>query len=126
MGAARILVVEDDEGIRRVLDVMLRQAGYEVIAAADGEEGLRALREGRFDLVLTDLALPKVSGLQVVRAAKHHASSRVVAMSAHWQYGTLLAEAERLGCDAVLGKPFDRAQLLRLVAEELSKAGSRP
>jgi CheY-like chemotaxis protein len=73
---ARVLVVEDDRFLRRACEASLRQRGLDVIAAADGEEGLRLARSERPALVLLDLLMPKMSGLEVLRALKGDAATR--------------------------------------------------
>ena len=95
--AARILVVEDRDSLRRLLERALAGEGYAVTAAASGGEGVRAVREAPIDLVLTDLKLPDLSGLEVL-AASRAAQPRapVVVLTA---YGTVAAavEAMKLG-----------------------------
>lgn len=117
---ARILVVEDDPAIRRVFESVLGRAGYEIEEAVDGVEALEKLEAGRFDLVITDLALPRASGLQVIKWVKKKGCCPVVAMTAHWQTSPLVEEAQALGCDAMLAKPFDHHQLVNLVAEHIT------
>jgi len=113
---ARILVVEDDPSIRRLFEFFLGKAGYDIVTVENGQVAIERLDAERFDLVVTDLALPKISGLQVIRRVKEMEYCPVVAMSAHWQNSPLLIEAEELGCDATLAKPFDPEQLARLIA----------
>lgn len=67
---ARVLVVDDDETIREVLSHKLAQMGHDVTAAADGDAGLATARDGRFDLVLLDRSMPRMSGLEVCRALR--------------------------------------------------------
>jgi CheY-like chemotaxis protein len=74
--AGRVLVVEDDRFLRRACEASLRQRGLEVIAAADGEEGLRLARSETPALVLLDLLMPKMSGLEVLRALKGDEATR--------------------------------------------------
>jgi CheY-like chemotaxis protein len=76
--AKRVLVVEDDRFLRRACEASLRQRGFGVITAADGEEGLRLARAERPDLVLLDLLMPKMSGLEVLRALKGDAATRAI------------------------------------------------
>lgn len=66
----RILLVEDDRFLRRACEASLRQRGFTVIAATDGEEGLRLARADRPDLILLDLLMPKLPGVEVLRALK--------------------------------------------------------
>ena len=72
----RILVVEDDRFLRRACEVSLRQRGFAMLSAADGEEGLRLALAERPDLILLDLLMPKKSGLEVLRALKADDSTR--------------------------------------------------
>ncbi|HEX7455904.1 MAG TPA: response regulator [Candidatus Nanoarchaeia archaeon] len=65
--AQRILVVEDDQFLRELYDELLREEGYEVDLSTDGEEGLSKMLKGGYDLVLLDIMLPKVDGLEVLR-----------------------------------------------------------
>jgi len=115
----RILVVEDDATTRRLIEVMLARGGYDVVLSGDGEDAARRIEGDRFDLVITDLALPRANGLQVIKAVKRRGAGRVMVMSGHWKSSPLVAEAESLGCDGVIAKPFGRAQLLNAVAEQL-------
>lgn len=72
----RILVVEDDLYLRELYADSLRSAGYNVETAADGEDGLKRFTEGGFDLVLMDIILPKMNGLDIVRKAKNDPLAR--------------------------------------------------
>jgi two-component system phosphate regulon response regulator PhoB len=80
MGTApkRILLVEDDRFLRRACEASLRQRGLTVTTAADGEEGLRLARSERPDLILLDMLMPKLSGLEVLRALRGDAETRNV------------------------------------------------
>jgi CheY-like chemotaxis protein len=74
----RILLVEDNRFLRRACEASLRQRGYTVTPAADGEEGLRLARSERSDLVLLDILMPKLSGLDVLRALRSEAATRAL------------------------------------------------
>lgn len=74
----RILLVEDDRFLRRACEASLRQRGYTVTPAADGEEGLRLARSERPDLVLLDLLMPKLSGLDVLRVLRGDEATRAL------------------------------------------------
>jgi CheY-like chemotaxis protein len=74
----RVLVVEDDRFLRRACEASLRQRGFTVVVAADGEEGLQIARAETFDLILLDLLMPKLSGVEVLRALKGDAATRSI------------------------------------------------
>ena len=79
---ARILLVEDDASIREITALGLRGAGFEVDTAADGAEGLERWRRERPDLVLLDVMLPRLDGLEVLRAIRREATTPVVMLTA--------------------------------------------
>jgi DNA-binding response OmpR family regulator len=68
--AQRILVVEDDQFLRELYDELLKEEGYDIELAADGEEGLNKMSTGGYDLVLLDIMLPKIDGLEILRRLK--------------------------------------------------------
>src|ERR671913_859351 len=104
-----ILVVDDDEAVRKSVCRLLRSGGYPARGVADGEAGLQAMRAERPALVLLDVAMPGVSGLEVLRAARADPSLAgvpVVMLTANDEPGTR-AEAHRLGAGAFLRKGRD-------------------
>ena len=115
MPTARILLVEDRASLRRMLARALAGEGHEVVTAADGEAAMARLEEGGLDLVLTDLKLPRASGLEVLAASRAaHPDLPVVVLTA---YGTVRSavEAMRLGAIDFLEKPVEIDQLFGLV-----------
>src|SRR4051794_1009858 len=116
MATGRILIVEDRDSLRRMLELALGQEGYEVATAADGRAGMRLLGERPFDFVLTDLKLPDVSGLEVL-AASRAAQPRtpVVVLTGYGTVGTAV-EAMKLGAYDFLEKPVVIDDLARLIA----------
>ena len=66
----KILVVDDEQSLREVLSIMLKRAGYAVTSATDGEEAIELLHREIFDLVITDLRMPKIDGMEVLKAVK--------------------------------------------------------
>jgi PAS domain S-box-containing protein len=116
----RILVVDDDDAVRGVLQKLLSDAGYEVLATRDGREAMRLVAEHPFDLVLTDLIMPDQEGLETIRELhRDYPAIRVVAMSG--AMGAIyLRTAELLGADAALRKPIDGSQLLRTLRDLLT------
>jgi two-component system response regulator AtoC len=119
MPSARILIVEDRDSLRRMLEAALGQDGYDVASAADGEAGIRLLGERAFDFVLTDLKLPGVSGLQVL-AASRAAQPRVpvVVLTGFGTVGSAV-EAMKLGAYDFLEKPLELDELSRLIERAL-------
>ena len=116
-GKARILVIDDDPFIRSLLQLVLAQAGYEVQVAEDAVEGGKALLRPGFDLVLCDIDMPYLTGLELVtalRASEETASIPVVFVSSHMDTETLIA-AQELGAAGYLIKPFQSEQLLETV-----------
>lgn len=119
---AKILVVDDEPEVREILGEMLARAGHEVFRAADGEEGLRAFREHRPDLVVTDLLMPVRGGLSlIVEMREVDPEARVLAISGGGPRGNLnfLDTARALGGVETLRKPFRRAEFLAAVDRTL-------
>jgi len=115
MPTGRILIVEDRDSLRRMLERALAQEGYDVEAAADGRAGIRLVEERAFDLVLTDLKLPDVSGLEVL-AASRRAQPRVpvVVLTGYGTVGAAV-EAMKLGAYDFREKPVEIDDLARLI-----------
>jgi len=119
--AGRILVVEDRDSLRRMLERALAAEGYEVDSAAAGEAGIGRLAERAYDLVLTDLKLPDASGLQVLAASR--AAQPQVPVVVLTGYGTVGAavEAMKLGAYDFLEKPVEIDDLARLIARAIGE-----
>jgi GAF domain-containing protein/ActR/RegA family two-component response regulator len=113
----RCLVVDDEPTVRTVVADILTAAGHQVVEAADGAEAIERLHAASFDLVLTDLAMPRVSGWQVARAAKQASPGAPVFLVTG--FGVELSADERRanGVDAVLVKPLQIQDILDAVAE---------
>ncbi len=117
----RVLLVEDKESMRRMLRQTLERAKYRVDEAADGDEAVRKLGLVRYDLVLTDLKLPKQDGMAVLRAAKESFPQMpVIVMTA---FGTidLAVQAMKEGAHQFLTKPFDSDHLLLEIERAISQ-----
>ncbi len=119
---AKILVIDDEEGVRRVIGKILVRAGHDVLEAPDGKVALGLLKEEAADLVICDLFMPEMDGVEVLRQLRRdYPNLRVVAISGGAYQGRvqLLDVAKALGAVAVLGKPFQPQQLLELVNDLL-------
>ena len=124
-----ILVVEDNENTRRLLETILRSAGYEVTPAPDAEEGLRILQgDAVVDLVLLDLFLPGADGIQFLRARAEMEADRqppVIVVSATEDMDTLRPQLRELGAKMALRKPFDVQELLDGVSQHATKRAGK-
>jgi nitrogen regulation protein NR(I) len=115
----QILVVDDEANLRRVLAAQLGREGYEVHLAEDGEQGLAFLRDHHIDLVITDLRMPKIDGMELLRVAlRENPQLPVVLLTAH---GTVdnAVEALKTGAFDYLTKPFDKDEVLAIVHKAL-------
>jgi CheY-like chemotaxis protein len=119
---ARILVADDEELVRASLAVVLRRAGHVVALAADGEDALRKFGSNRYDLVITDIVMPRMEGIETVRALRRlEPGVRIIAMSGRGSDGGFyLKAAIALGADATLQKPFRASELRHMVEEVLA------
>jgi DNA-binding NtrC family response regulator len=117
----RILIVEDKESLRRVLAETLEGEGYGVAEAADGEEAIQKLSGERFDLVLTDLKLPRKDGIEVLRAAKENSPSAAVVLMTGFGTIDLAVQAMKEGAYDFLSKPVDTNYLLVLIERALER-----
>ncbi len=117
--SARILVIDDEASVRDILTRMLRIKGHHVVTASNGEEGIEIFKKGNFDLVFTDLGMPKVSGLEVGKAIKNIDSNIPVAMITGWGMEIEKEKLSENGIDLVISKPFNFDQVIRLVSEAM-------
>ncbi|HWN41921.1 MAG TPA: sigma-54 dependent transcriptional regulator [Thermoanaerobaculia bacterium] len=121
MPTGRILIVEDRDSLRRMLERALSQEGYEVTAAADAQAGIRWVDERPFDLVLTDLKLPDVSGLEVLAASRRaQPQVPVVVLTGFGTVGSAV-EAMKLGAYDFLEKPLEIDDLARLIERAIGE-----
>jgi CheY-like chemotaxis protein len=121
----KILVIDDDEGVRRSIGKVLVRAGHEVIEAPDGRVALTFLKDALPDLVICDLFMPEMDGVEVLRELRRdYPDLPVVAISGGAYQGKvqLLDVAKGLGAVAVLKKPFQLHQLLGVVNDLLGES----
>jgi CheY-like chemotaxis protein len=125
---SRILVIDDEEPIRQIINRGLTSVGHEVVEAEDGLEGTRLFEESDFDLVITDLIMPEKEGIETILDLKgRYPEVKILVISGGLSFGGRavdrsgpLMDAEALGADASLAKPFDLKTLIEQVASLLS------
>ena len=103
----RLLIVDDESGIVDEVKSFFEEEGYEVHTADTGKDGLDAVARFQFDLVLVDMKLPDMSGLHVLKACKTECPATKVIVATGYVDQAMIDEAERLGRDSFLHKPFD-------------------
>jgi CheY-like chemotaxis protein len=111
----RVLVIDDDRNAGRTIERILQRAGYRVISAVNGAEGLRLWRHTRPDLVITEVVMPEQDGIETMLAIrKLEPRAKILAMTGYLQRGMVnfLEIIRSLGADGVLAKPFRGEQLL--------------
>jgi two-component system, NtrC family, response regulator AtoC len=115
----QVLIVDDEPNLRKILAAQLSRDGYDVLLAEDGEQGLSLLRENHIDLVVTDLKMPRVDGMTLLREAlREQPELPIVMITAHGTVDTAV-EALKLGAFDYLTKPFDKDEVRQIVAKAL-------
>lgn len=121
MTRARILVVDDDPGIRAVISEQLTAEGYEIRSADDGSRGFDRFRSDKPDLVLTDLAMPDVDGFELIRRVRAFSSVPIIVLSVRGGDPDKVRALD-LGADDYVVKPFSIAELLARVRAQLRRS----
>ncbi len=115
----RVLLVEDDDDNRELMAEVLESSGYAVLTAASGQEGLKTLSGHTIDVVVTDVGMPGMGGLEMAKAAKAIAPTVPVVIVTGWAERDDIARARGREVDAVLIKPVDPDALTSAVADVL-------
>jgi signal transduction histidine kinase/ActR/RegA family two-component response regulator len=116
---ARILVIDDEDSVRDVLSRMLKAKGHQVAVASNGEEGIERFRSEPFDLVFTDLGMPKLSGWEVGKTIKTLNPKVPIAMITGWGVELDRQKLNENGIDLSIAKPFNFDQVINLVSEAM-------
>jgi two-component system, NtrC family, response regulator PilR len=122
---ADILVVDDDQGMREFLDIMLTQEGYKVKCAEDGKKALELCGKHKFDLAITDLKMPKVDGIDFLKGIKEISPETMVILITAYASGETAVAAMKEGAYDYLEKNFDNEDLKRIIRDALDKKGSK-
>jgi two-component system KDP operon response regulator KdpE len=121
----RILVVDDEPQIRRMLKASLQSSGYEVILAADGAEGVRQYQDAQPDLIITDLAMPVMNGLELTQALRRLGPTPIIVLSVR-DTDAMKVSALDEGADDYLTKPFSTPELLARIRAHLRRTAGAP
>jgi DNA-binding response OmpR family regulator len=121
----KVLIIDDDAKITRVLDLRLRKAGYQVIVAANGDTGLNLFKAEHPDMVITDILMPGKEGLETIVALRRHSPEvKIIAMSGGGCIGAkdCLDWAKKFGAKYTFTKPFTGKEVLQAVIELLDNS----
>ena len=122
----RILVVDDEDGVRQMLVFVLARKGFEVAQASNGNEAMRLYKEREFDVVVTDLIMPDKEGIETIlemRALKRPVRIIAISGGGRMDHTMHLNLARSVGADRVLSKPFMPDELVAIINELLGKTG---
>jgi two-component system response regulator PilR (NtrC family) len=117
----KILIVDDERSLRDVLSIMLKRAGYDITVASDGDEAIARIEKELFDLVITDLKMPKAGGLEVLKAVKETSPDSVVLIITAFASAESAVEAMKLGAYDYLTKPFQVDEVQLIIRNALEK-----
>ena len=120
-GTARILLVDDEQSIQTLLSYPLRKDGYHVTSALDGSEALQRFEEGRFDLVILDLMLPRLDGVEVCRQLRSRSQVPIIMLTAKGSETDKVAGLE-VGADDYITKPFSMREFRSRVKAALRRS----
>ncbi|MEK7818329.1 MAG: response regulator [Bacteroidota bacterium] len=111
----RILVVDDEDALRTVLSNELRDAGYDIVMSADGDEAIVELKKSSFDLILLDIKMPRVSGFEVLKFIKQENISLKIVMLTGFADLKNAIESKKLGASEFITKPYDLNEVLATI-----------
>lgn len=120
---AKILVVDDDQGIREFLEIMLNREGYDVASADNGMKALARCKKEKFDLIITDLKMPKVDGIDFLKAAKDVCPETMMILMTAYASPETAVSAMKEGAYDYIEKDFDVETLKKIVRTALDKKG---
>jgi len=117
----RILIVDDEQSMRELLSIMLRKEGYEVATADNGEKALKAFQNDIFDLVITDMKMPQMDGMTLLKAVKESSPDTIVIIVTAFGTTEGAEKARSLGAYDYIGKPFNNDEIKLVIQNALEK-----
>lgn len=119
--SARILIVDDEDIVVRSCLRILADSGYEIDVARSGAEALKMIDESAYDVLVVDIMMPQIDGLEVLKHAKHARPEAEVIIITGLAQSETAARARELGAFSYLPKPFDPEEIRELIAQALAK-----
>ncbi len=121
-GKGSVLIIDDEQEIRESLEQILGLEGYRVASASTGQEGLKKVEDGIFDLVLLDISLPDQNGLEVLKTLRHDTPDVGVIMITAYDSSQIAFQASKEGAESYVTKPWDNDKLLLEIRNALAKS----
>jgi len=115
----KILIVDDDPEVNAVLELMLTKMGHQVTAVTQGKEAIARFGQDSYDLVITDVFMPDVSGWEVVEAVKQKSPETPVVLSTAWGLQLDHEQIDRSGINGIINKPFSKQAISDEIARVL-------
>ncbi len=121
----RILVVDDEPLMRKGLELQLRNAGYEVDCVEDGRQALLLLRERTYDLVVSDIIMPFISGLELLNSLRQERNQTAILLCSSLNSENVVRRAFEIGADGFISKPYHTRELLQHIDSILLETENR-
>ena len=122
---ARLLVADDERSMRELLELVFKREGHQVTSVSNGREALAALAQGSCDLIVTDVKMPDLNGIELLKAVREQAPDTMVIMMTAFATINSAREAFKLGADDFIQKPFDIDEFKLIVRKALEKRDLR-
>src|SRR3989440_4021038 len=122
---ARLLVADDERSMRELLELVFKREGHQVTVVSNGREALEAMQKSSFDLIITDVKMPDVNGIELLRSAREQSPETMVIMMTAFATINSAREAFKLGADDFIQKPFDVDEFKLIVRKALEKRDLR-
>ncbi len=119
---SRLLAIDDEVTVLIVLNALFKSAGLEVVTSQGGQHATNLVRGGGFDLIVSDIRMSPINGLEFLKLSKAEHPETVVIMISAYEAPAALTQLKEMGAFAFVKKPFDNNELLRLVRKGLDKA----
>jgi len=125
MPKERILIVDDEKGIRDFLEIMIKKEGYKTAAAASGEEAIKFFSQGSYDLVISDVRMKGMGGVELLKSIKEINPETVVLMITAYASVDTAIDAMKAGAYDYITKPFNIDEVKHIIRNALDKKGLR-